>query len=187
MLFMDDYTRMVWCYFMKSKTEMLQAFVEFKASTEKHSGNKILHFRYGNGRAEYDNTPFLGMLKQSGISYEPSAPYTQNQNGVSERMNRMIMERARTMLLEAHLRGSLWAEAVNMVVYLHKKSPTRSLEEKTPYEAWNDIKPDLLHLRVFRYDAYLDVPDEQRTKLKAKSRRYIHVGYSNDTTKIWRL
>ena len=62
-LFMDDYTRMVWCYFMESKTEMLQAFEKFKASTEKHFRDKILRFRCDNGRAEYNNAPFLGMLK----------------------------------------------------------------------------------------------------------------------------
>ena len=61
------------------------------------------------------------------------------------------------------------------------------MEEKTPYEAWNGIKPDLSHLRVFECDAYLDMPDEQRTKLEAKSRRCIHARYSKDTTKIWRL
>src|SRR5437588_9999570 len=120
------------------------------------------------------------MLKQNGISYEPSAPYTQNQSGVSERMNRTIMEKARTMLLEARLPESFWAEAVNTAVYLQNRSPTRSLEGKTPYKAWNGIKPYLSYLRVFGCDAYLHVPDEQRTKLEAKSRTYIHVGYSTD-------
>ena len=100
--------------------------------------------------------------------YEPSAPYIQNQNGVSERMNRTIMEKARSMLLEASLPESFWAEAVNTAVYLHNRSPTRSLEGKTPYKAWNGIKPDLSHLKVFGCDAFLHVPDEKRNKLQSK-------------------
>jgi len=186
-LFTDDFSRMVWCFFLKSKTETTEAFKEFKALTEKHSGEKILRFRCDNGKAEYDNSVFRDFLKINGISYEPSAPYTQNQNGVSERMNRTIMEKARSMLIEACLPESFWAEAVSTAVYLHNRSPTRSLEGITPYEAWNGVKPDLSHLRVFGCDAYLHVPDQARTKLEPKSKRCIHLGYAEGTTKLWRL
>jgi transposase InsO family protein len=186
-LFIDDMTRMVWCFFMKSKTETLESFKSFKALVEKHSGQHVKRFRCDNGKAEYDNAAFQSFLGESGITYEPSAPYTQNQNGVSERMNRTIMEKARTMLLEACLPESFWAEAVNTAVYLHNRSPTRSLKELTPYEAWNGTKPDLSHLKVFGCDAYLHVPDEKRSKLQAKSQKCVHMGYVWNTTKMWRL
>ena len=65
-------------------------------------------FRCDNGKVEYDNVIFQKILKEEGIMYEPSAPYTKNQNGVSERMNRTIMEKARSMLLEASLPESFW-------------------------------------------------------------------------------
>jgi len=186
-LFIDDKTRMVWCHFMKSKTETPEAFKSFKALVEKHSGKAIKRFRCDNGKAEYDNATFQSLLRESGISYEPAAPYTQNQNGVSERMNRTIMEKARSMLLEARLPESFWAEAVNTAVYLHNRSPTRSLEGVTPYEAWNGFRPDLSNLRVFGCDAYLFVPDEKRGKLQPKSQKCVHMGYVWNTTKMWRL
>ena len=186
-LFIDDFSRMVWCSFLKSKAETTEAFKEFKAITENHSGSKIQRFRCDNGRAEYDNSVFKDILRQNGISYEPSAPYTQNQNGVSERMNRTILEKARSMLMEARLPESFWAEAVNTAVYLHNRSPTRSLEGKTPYEAWNGTKPDLSNLRVFGCDAYLHVSEEKRTKLESKALKCVHLGYVINTTKMWRL
>ena len=37
-LFINDMSRMVWCFFMKSKTETPEMFKTFKALTEKHSG-----------------------------------------------------------------------------------------------------------------------------------------------------
>jgi len=166
----------VWCFFLKSKKETVQAFRDFKTMTEKHSGDKILRFRCDNGRAEYDNAEFRGILTENGISYEPSAPYTQNQNGVSERMNRTVMEKARTMLLEAHLPESFWAEAVNTAVYLHNRSPTRSLEGMTPYEAWNGVKPDLSNIRTFGCDTYMHVPEEARTKLESKTKKCVLLG-----------
>jgi transposase InsO family protein len=135
-LFIDDFSRMVWCYFLKQKNgkETLEAFSEFKALCEKHSGKQILRFRCDNGRAEYNNYDFQMLLKKEGITYEPSAPYTQNQNGVSEHMIRTLVEKARTMLLEAKLLERFWAEAVNTAVFLRNRSPTKALEGKTPYE-----------------------------------------------------
>ena len=97
------------------------------------------------------------------------------------------MEKARTMLLEARLPESFRAEAVNTAVYLHNRSPTRSLDNMTPYEAWNGVKPDLSHIKVFGCDTYLFVPNEKRGKLQAKSRKCTHVGYVWSSTKIWRL
>ena len=64
-------------------------------------------------------------------------------------MNRTIMEKAQTMLLEARLPESFWAEAVNTAVYLHNRSATKSLDNMTTYEAWNGLKPDLSHIKVF--------------------------------------
>ena len=186
-LFIDDMSRMVWCFFMKSKTETLEMFKTIKALTEKHSGELIKRFRCDNGKAEYDNAVFQAILRESGISYEPSAPYTQYQNGVSEWMNRKIMEKARTMLLKVRLPESFWSEAVNTAVYLHIRSPTRALDNMTPYEAWNGVKPDLSHIKVFGCDASLFVPNEKRGKLQAKSQKCTHMGYVWNTTKMWRL
>ena len=88
---------------MQSKADTADAFMVFKAKVEKHSGERMMHFRCDNGKAEYDNTIFQKIYNEEGITYEPSAPYIQNQNGVSEHMNRTIMEKARSILLEADL------------------------------------------------------------------------------------
>ena len=180
---------MVWCYFLKQKlaSEVLEIFKGFKVLVEKHSGKFILCFRSDNGRGEYDNQLFQEYLTSQGITYEPSAPYTQHQNGVSERMIRTVMERARTILLESQLEDHFWAEAVNTSVYLHNRSPTQALNGITPYEAWHGCKPPLEHLRRFGCDAYVYVPLERRKKLDPKSRRCIHLGYVHNTTKLWRV
>ena len=97
------------------------------------------------------------------------------------------MEKARMMLLEARLPESFWAEAVNTAMYLHNRSQTRSLNNMTPYKAWNGVKPDLSHIKVFSCDAYLFAPNEKRGKLQAKSQKCTHMGYGWNTTKMWRL
>ena len=67
-LFIDDMRRMVWCFFLKSETETPEAFMTFKAQVEKNSGQKIVHFRCDNGKAEYDNPTFQGLLRENGIT-----------------------------------------------------------------------------------------------------------------------
>ncbi|RVX01546.1 Pleiotropic drug resistance protein 3 [Vitis vinifera] len=64
------------------------------------------------------------------------APYSPQQNGVSERKNRTVMEMARCMLFEKKLPKLLWAEAVNTSIYLLNRLPTKSVKSKTPIEAW---------------------------------------------------
>ena len=122
-----------------------------------------------------------------GISYEPAAPYTKNQNGVIERKIRTVVERARTTILNARLPERFWADAVATAVYILNRSPTKALMGKTPFEAWFGRRPNLSHLRRFGCDAYLHVTDPQRTRLKPNARFCIFLGYVLNTTKQWRL
>jgi len=57
MLFIDDFTRMTWVYFLKGKEkeEYAAAFLAFKAEVEKVLGFKIEQFRCDNGKGEYNN------------------------------------------------------------------------------------------------------------------------------------
>ena len=72
-------------------------------------------------------------------------------------------------------------EAVACAVYLTNRSPTRSVHEKTPQEAWSGRKPGISHLKVFGSIAYTHVPDERRTKLDDKSEKYVFVGYDSSS------
>ena len=121
------------------------------------------------------------------ISYEPTTPYTQNLNGVSERKIRTVVERARTMLLEARLLERFWGDAVATAVYILHWSATKALTGQTAFEAWFGRRPNLSHLRRFGCDAYLHVPDAQRTKLNPKARLCMFLGYVPNPTKQWRL
>ena len=58
--------------------------------------------------------------------------YTPEQNGVAERMNKTLMERVRSMLSGAGLGQEFWAEAMEKSCYLVNKSPSSTLEDKTP-------------------------------------------------------
>ncbi|KAH9304980.1 hypothetical protein KI387_009384, partial [Taxus chinensis] len=63
-------------------------------------------------------------------------PRTPQQNGVSERMNRTIMEHARSMRLHAGLPLSFWEKVVSTTVYLINRGPSSALDGGVPEEAW---------------------------------------------------
>ena len=145
-LYIDDFSRSTWVYFLRSKKaeEVVAVFQEFQAMVDtKYSEYTIRRFRCDNGRGEYDNGFFRGILRVRGISFEPSPPYTQHKNGVSERMIRTISTKARSLLLDSRLEDIFWAEAVNTAKYLHSRSPSASLHGRTPYEVLNGRKPEL--------------------------------------------
>jgi hypothetical protein len=174
--FIDDYSRRTFVYFLKKKSEVFSRFKEFKSLVENQTGRKIKCLRTDNG-GEFCNADFDKFCVDHGIKRHKTTPYTPQQNGVAERMNRSLMEKARSMLGGAGLEQKFWAEAVATACYLLNRSPTAALVDKTPMEAWSGKKPSLRHLRVFGCDAYAHVPEVSRSKLDNKAVKCIFIGY----------
>ena len=169
--------------------EVVSIFQELLASLDKKYPEwPVTLFRCDNGRAEYDNSLFRGILRVSGISFEPSPPYTQHKNGVSEGKIRPLVTKARAMLHHSQLLDRFWAEALNMAAYLHDPSPSRPLGNKTPYEVLQNKKPKISHFRRFGCAAFELIPEEQRVgKFTARAQDCVFQGYVHDKCKIWRL
>ena len=85
--------------------------------------NIINTVRSDNG-GEYNSNQFKEYCAQNGISHQFTNPHCPEQNGVSERYNRTILESARSMIHHAKLPLKFWGEAVNTVVYLRNRCPT---------------------------------------------------------------
>lgn len=132
---------------MKQKSEVLAEFKEFKSLVERQTGSKIQQLvngiaddeadssrviktlRSDNG-GEYNPTEFENYCKQQGIQHQYTTAYTPQQNGIAERMNRSLAERARCLLFDAGLPKTYWAEAINMAAYIINRS-VNSTSNKT--------------------------------------------------------
>lgn len=181
----DDCTHKVFVYCLKRKDEVFDAFVNFKNLVENQSNKKIKILRTDNG-GEYCNRVLKNFLQGAGIQHQLTVPHTPQQNGVAERMNRTIVEKARCMLIDANMDKRFWAEAVSTAVYIINRSPTKCLTNKTPEEAWSKAKPNLNNLRVFGCKAMVHIPKCKRRKFDAKSEECSFVGY-DDNTKGYRV
>lgn len=178
--FIDDYSRKVYVYFLKNKMDIKSVFKKFKDEVENELERKIKILRSDNGK-EYCNKEFSDFLASSGIKHQTSSPYTPEQNGLAERMNRTLVERAKCMLFEAKLQKPFWAEAVATAAYIINRCPSRVLAEVTPIEKWTGKKPNLSHLKIFGSKAMVHVPKQNRQKWDSKSRELIFVGYCDNT------
>ena len=96
-LFIDDFSRMTWVYFLKEKSEVFGVFKKFKALIENQSGKRIKVLRSDRGK-EYTSREFERFCEDEGIERQLTVAYSPQQNGVSERKNRTVMEMARSML-----------------------------------------------------------------------------------------
>lgn len=178
-IFVDDCSRMTQVYFLKGKDEALQSFIDYKARVENLLSKRIKTLRSDNG-TEFCNRKFQEYLKKSGINHQRTNPYTAEQNGLCERMNRTIIEKARCLLFDAKLGKEFWAEAVNTAVYLQNRIVKAALQNRTPYEVWTGSKPNLSHLRIFGSTVMKHIPKEKRHKWDRKSEQCIFVGYPED-------
>lgn len=182
--FIDDYTHFVEIYVMERKNEVFEKFKIFEAKASNRFGRSVNRVRCDNGK-EYLPDNFKEFCKKMGISMEFTIPYTPEQNGVAERMNRTILDKARAMRLGSNLPKNMWNEIVQTAVYLINRSPTSAVEDKTPAEMWYNEKPDVSKLRTFGCIAYLHVPAEKRKKLDPKCQKLIMIGYTANGYRLW--
>ncbi|RDX58806.1 Copia protein, partial [Mucuna pruriens] len=80
-------------------------------------------------------------LSKVGLEHQLATLYTPQQNGVSERKNKSIMEMTRCMLHQKELPKKQWVETSNMTILIQNILPTQALQNQTPFEAWFSFKP----------------------------------------------
>ena len=146
--FRDDATSWTELEPIKKKSDALGSIKKYFAQYEAMHGVKIKAYRSDNG-GEFTSHAFDEFLATSVFKHEVSAVYSQEQNGVAERVNRTIVGRAKAMLYGALLPLFLWAEAARTAVYIMNRTSTRS-QTKSPYELWTGMPAQLLvHLQPF--------------------------------------
>lgn len=181
--FIDDYSKKVFLYPIKLKSEVYDKMVHFKNLVENQLGKKIKAVKSDNG-TEFVNKQMEELFTKSGIIHQKTIPYTPQQNGVVERYNRTIMERVRCMLLDAKLNDDFWAEAAQTAVYLLNAIP-KGNDLKSANELWDGKQIDLKKLRLFGETAMIHVPKEKRKKLDDKSEEGIFLGYEQNGYRIY--
>ncbi|KAL1214926.1 Retrovirus-related Pol polyprotein from transposon TNT 1-94 [Cardamine amara subsp. amara] len=175
--FIDEKSKYTWITLLPSKDRVFEAFVNFQTYVTNHFNANIKVLRSDNG-GEYTSNTFKAHLANRGILHQTSCPYTPQQNGVAERKNRHLMEVARSMMFHKNMPKRFREMLVMTACYLINRTPTKVLNDISPYQVLNKTKPHINHLRVFGCVCFVLVPGDQRNKLDAKSTRSVFIGYS---------
>ena len=183
--FIDDFSRKISVKFLRKKSEYLTVFKEFKTASELETGYKIKIIRTDNAK-ELVSTDFESFLKDQGIKHQLTVPYTPEQNGVAERMNRTLVEMARCLMIEGNLPEMLWAELIHTSAYIRNICPTNMNNDKTPIHIWSGRIPNVFHLRKIGCDAYVLNKNPSKNKWEPRSNKYTLIGY-DDQSKAYRL
>ena len=125
-----------------------------------------------------------------GANLEITTPHNPEQDPVSERAIRTIIERVRSIMIEMDIPDYLWPEILKAVVVITNRTATSSLKGKTPYEEFMDQVepsvnhiPSVAHFRVLGCKAYVQIPVEDRVlsqKTKLRTEVGILVGYKGE-------
>ena len=122
-------------YFLKQKSDIFETFKKWKALVENETGKKLKCLRLDNG-GEYCNKSLEDYCFVNGIKRQKTIPITSQEIGLSKRMNRTIMECARSMRLHVGLPLHFWEDIVNTSIYLINRGPSTPVDGGIPEETW---------------------------------------------------
>ena len=134
LLLVDDKSRFMWLILLQAKSKAAKAIKRIHARVEAECGNKMQVLHTNRGK-KFTSTNFGKYYDELGMQRHLTGPYSPQQNGVVERQNQTIVGITRSLLMTTGMPKRFWGEAVMMAVYLLNRSPTRSLDKKTPHEA----------------------------------------------------
>lgn len=177
--FIDDFTRKVLIYVLRNKSQVFNYFKDHEALVENQLECKIKILRSDDGK-EYVNGIFHDFCQTHGIVHQKTAPYSPQQNGLAERMNRTLLDRVRCMLLDSGLSRGFRAEAIQYASKIINNIPCRGTGTKCPEKLWSGKIPDISMLRVFGCAAIAHVPDKIRKKLDDKGIECTYIGLASD-------
>ncbi|GJV61185.1 putative ribonuclease H-like domain-containing protein [Tanacetum coccineum] len=173
----DDYSRFTWVFFLTTKDETSEILKNFIKEIENLVDKKVKIIRSDNG-TEFKNKVMDDFCREKGIKREYSVARTPQQNGVTERRNRTLIEAARTMLADSKLPITFWAEAVSTACYVQNRVLVVKPHNKTPYELFRGLKPALSFMRPFGCHVTILNTLDNLGKFDGKSDKGFFVGYS---------
>ena len=110
-----------------------------------------------------------------------TAPYTPQQNGVTERKNRTLKDMINSMLNSSGAPHNLWGEALLAANTILNRIPHKKTNQ-SPYEIWKGRLPTYKTLKVWGCLAKVQVPLPKRQKLGPKTVDCIFIAHANNSS-----
>jgi len=175
----DNAASFCWAIPIPHKSSTIKHLKVWVLQVERETGCTVGIFNIDNG--ELKSTEFVEFCASRGIKPRWTSPHTSAQNGRVERAHYTLFDSARTMRIAASLPPNRWDEFIITANYLHMLVPTKSLNNKTPFEAYHQRKPDVSHLREIGCRAFVLILNKHNPKVFQRSEECVLIGYGKDS------
>ncbi|EED18964.1 gag/polymerase/env polyprotein, putative [Talaromyces stipitatus ATCC 10500] len=130
----DDATRFSWIHITDNRRlETVQKILSrWMRRQERELGMLLVNIRLDNAKEFVALKPWAEDL---GIDLEFTESYTPAQNGVAERLNRLLLEIARSLMIGMNVPKAYWPYALKMANFIRNRTVFLKGNKKSPYEA----------------------------------------------------
>ncbi|GJX89107.1 putative RNA-directed DNA polymerase [Tanacetum coccineum] len=173
----DDFSRAVWTYLLKTKDEVFEHIVSFINLIHNQFNIKIKTFRSDNG-TEFVNKKMFSLFADLGIIHQTSCPHTPQQNGIAERKHRHLLNVARSLMFQGGIPLNFWSDCILTAVFLINRLPSSVLSGRSPYELLHKKKPNLSLLKCFGCLCFSTILNNS-DKFTSRSEKCVFIGYSS--------
>ncbi|MBW0466576.1 hypothetical protein O181_006291 [Austropuccinia psidii MF-1] len=156
MIIIDQFRKFISVKLLKRKNKAFTHFKEFKNAAKNFHSKKIK------------------------IIISDGGAYTPQHNGISERGNRSIIEKARCLLIQFSLPMKFWGKAIATAAFLCNLIPKKDNNTR-PFENWYHPKPPLKRLKPFGCKSRIRIPPQLCTQnFSHVSWEGVLLGYENN-------
>ncbi|KAK3285523.1 hypothetical protein CYMTET_6877 [Cymbomonas tetramitiformis] len=183
-LFVDDSTTWICIYFLKHKSDYLEAFKLYLVEVKRlRSGMGFPEDYHTILHTDGDNTMIAGhttaFCKERGIEQRHGSPYLHANQARVERSHRDVQAMAKALLLTSGFGVEMWPLAARHAVFILNRIFRKSLDWTSAYYLIYKKHADLSQLRIFGCLAYPFIePTVREHKLSNRARELRYVGHS---------
>jgi hypothetical protein len=174
----DHATTYSFVFPMKSRSEVPTILINLVKKITSCFKKSPKFIRCDNAK-EYTVKPLQDYLASVCCQIIFTSPYTLEQNGEAERLNRTLGDIARTTLNHSLLPSKLWSYAYRSACFLINRLSNRRCKS-TPLELWSNRTPKGDSFYPFGVRACVHVPKERRRKMNERGWTGYLVGYQDD-------
>ena len=181
MTFLDAATGYLDVILLRDRSNASVAVESFINKAENTSSYTLKRLHCDN---EFKTRDIEDLALKKGFVITTSAPYTPEQKGAGERINRTLFNKVRALLTGSNLALKYWNEALLSAVHLYNRTPHSSYAFRTPYEVRFNKKPNLGHIKTWGSLVYKKEPKELIGKLDPRATAHYLIGYGSNQYRL---
>lgn len=164
LLFVDEWARYTTVDFLKSESQVTEKVKNYLSYLRNH-GREPRAIRVDGGK-DIITGELRAWCAGQGIGIQMIAlrsPLQIRDDDVAEEMTRTLVEMVHIMMIAKSLPAFLWEPAIAHAAYVKNMVLAPTFDDATPYQRWNNSKPNVSHLREFGAPVWI-VPQGQKLR-----------------------